>query len=172
MSNTLTQARVRELLDYDPATGILTWRQRSGFPQFNGRWAGKEAGYISSSGYRLINMDGHMEYAHRLIWLLQFGYMPDEVDHQNHKRSENWLYNLRDATKTENSKNRILQSNNTSGHVGVHYYKRTGAWTAYIHVDGKRKHLGYFKSERGAASARLSASNDNGYHENHGQKAA
>jgi AP2 domain len=35
---------------------------------------------------------------------------------------------------------------------GVSFYKRTGKWRAYIRIDGKLKHLGYFNTEEEAGA--------------------
>lgn len=52
--------------------------------------------------------------------------------------------NLRLATKTQCIQNSRKSKNNTSGFKGVHFFKRTGKWTAKIVVDGCPIHLGYF----------------------------
>ena len=46
---------------------------------------------------------------------------------------------------------------NTSGYKGVSLFKKTNKWTAYIHVKGKKKHLGYFNSKEDAIKARKTA---------------
>ena len=57
----LTAARLREVLDYDRATGIFTWRV-SPSPQVK---AGDVAGHIAKNGYVQIGIDGAVQYAHR-----------------------------------------------------------------------------------------------------------
>ena len=166
----ITQARLRELLSYDRQTGALTWKRRpDGSRQWNGKWAGKRAGYVTSTGYRLVRIDGKMHLAHRLIWLMEYGCWPEEVDHQDHNRDNNALSNLAEVDRTGNSKNHSLRSNNTSGHVGVHWFKRVGLWNAYIAANGKRISLGYFKVFEDAVAARRAANDDFGYHRNHGK---
>jgi hypothetical protein len=55
----LTAARVRELLDCDPSTGTLRWRERPGNPSFNAQWAGRIAGKIDpSNGYLRLMIHG------------------------------------------------------------------------------------------------------------------
>ena len=60
----LTQKRLKELLIYAPKTGRFYWRKQQGSVS-----AGSEAGNTRSTGYRLIAIDKHLHYAHRLAWL-------------------------------------------------------------------------------------------------------
>src|SRR5699024_3498777 len=60
--------------------------------------------------------------------------------------------NCRWATAEEQARNRRLQSNNTSGYAGVS--KENEKWRAFITVDGKQKHIGYFSDVEQAARAR------------------
>ena len=65
--------------------------------------------------------------------------------------------NLRPATIQENSRNRGLKSNNTSGVAGVSWHKKTNKWTAYIGVDKKHIYLGEFVDKQDAIKTRLQA---------------
>lgn len=49
------------------------------------------------------------------------------------------------------------QSNNTSGNKGVTFNSNAGKWQAKIGVNGRIKHLGYFKTADEAVAARKSA---------------
>lgn len=70
---------------------------------------------------------------------------------------DNRRANLRLATKSQNQMNRRIQRNNTSGFKGVHLFKRTGKFRAYIMVQGKEKHLGYFATAEEAHVAYVKA---------------
>ena len=48
-------------------------------------------------------------------------------------------------------------ANNSSGHTGVYFDKRTEKWQAYINFQKKRYHLGLFKTKEQAIHARMSA---------------
>lgn len=87
-------------------------------------------------------------YSHRLIMGFPKGMV---VDHINHDTLDNRKSNLRICTQSQNAFNRGLQRQNTSGYKGVHFYKRKDKYMAYIDVNRKRIHLGYFKTAQEAA---------------------
>jgi hypothetical protein len=61
------------------------------------------------------------------------------------------------SDRQQQALNRGIQSNNTSGSKGVSLHKATGRWSAYLNRDGKKKHLGYFKTMQEAVTARIQA---------------
>ena len=81
----LTHDDVRRALDYDPETGVLTWRTRADRDHsWNMRFSGEVAGNTTSKGYRLLQMSAGPFLAHRLIWLWMTGEMPNgQIDHIN-----------------------------------------------------------------------------------------
>lgn len=161
----LTQADVRRLFDYDPATGILTNKVY----KCSRALAGKEAGHQEPRGYRNVMHKKKMYKAHRLIWLYVHGKFPEgEIDHINGIRNDNRIANLRDVAHLENQRNRNANSNNASGVGGVGWSKNAGKWRAGIQVDGSAKHLGYFDDIEDAAQARKAAEVKYGFHPNHG----
>ncbi len=50
-----------------------------------------------------------------------------------------------------------VRANNTSGHTGVGYDKRTGKWYAYINFQKRHYNLGMFKEKPAAILARREA---------------
>jgi hypothetical protein len=101
--NDLTAEKVRSLFDYEPETGIFTWKvDRSTKVK-----AGDVVGYINiNDGYRYTKINGTSYLVHRLIWLWQTGSWPrEEMDHVNRIRNDNRLANLREATPSENAFN-------------------------------------------------------------------
>lgn len=132
----ITQQELKELLDYNPETGIFTWKNASK----------RKAGTSMYSGYIRLNVNKKQYLAHRLIWLYVYGYFPKYVDHINMNRSDNRLCNLREATNTQNQYNKKLTKRNTSGIKGVSWFERDKNWRARLHVSGKLIHLGYFDS--------------------------
>jgi hypothetical protein len=75
------------------------------------------------------------------------------VDHIDRNRLNNHYTNLRWATPQENSQNRSIQSNNTSGVPGVYYKPRREKYVAQITVNRKSLHLGIFKTKFEASAA-------------------
>ena len=67
------------------------------------------------------------------------------VDHINRDSLDNRKSNLRIADYQENSFNRSLRSDNSSGFAGVNYNKVTNKWRAKIRYNNIDIHLGYFK---------------------------
>ncbi|MGL5188511.1 MAG: HNH endonuclease [Cetobacterium sp.] len=65
------------------------------------------------------------------------------IDHIDRNPLNNTKKNLRIVSRTENSRNRGLFSNSTSGFRGVSWCKRSQKWSVCIGVQGKRKQIGY-----------------------------
>ena len=149
----ITQERLKELLDYNPETGLFTWLVSKGTRREDGI-----AGSLHPEGYWQIGIDGKLYKAHRLAWLYMTGEWPkDQIDHINGIRDNNRFINLREATQAENHQNRALNANNVSGYPGVSWHKRDCKWQGHITLDGKQKHLGYFDTPEVAHSAYLAA---------------
>ncbi len=148
----LTHERVREVLDYNPETGKLTWKKG-----VRGRKPGRRAG-ATCGKYRQICIDGINLKEHRLIWFWMNGKWPEcLVDHRDSDGLNNRWRNLRAATYSQNNRNRKLSSRNSSGHVGVFPDRCSGKWGAFIGLDGRTKNLGRFECIEDAVAARCSA---------------
>jgi hypothetical protein len=80
-----------------------------------------------------------------------------EVDHINGDSLDNRRENLRPSMRHENARNSGTRRNNTSGFRGVHWCKREQRWKAYIRVNGKLIHIGYFDVFAEACAARVAA---------------
>lgn len=61
--------------------------------------------------------------------------------------------NLRRATRIENTRNRKLNKNNTSGYKGISWDKNWKAWRVNLSVNRHRLQLGAFKDAQEAARA-------------------
>lgn len=79
------------------------------------------------------------------------------IDHIKHINFDNRKSELRIATNTQNSCNTVMPKNNTSGCKGVSWDKGHNKWEAYITINRKRKHLGYFEDFELAKKVRLEA---------------
>lgn len=175
----LTYEIVRELLDYDPETGALTWRPRDR-KWFKSDRSWKAWGtYLSGKpAFTSVNADGYRQgkilyaayHAHRIAWLHYYGSWPnDQIDHIDGDRANNRISNLRAVSQAENNRNMKRFCTNTSGLVGVCWDESRGKWMARITVGSKYKHLGRFDDFNDAAKARKAAEIKYGFHENHGR---
>jgi hypothetical protein len=161
----INQSELKEIMHYDPGTGIFRWKVTVS----RNVKAGSIAGSRRSDGYWRVPYKGKIYSAHRLAWFYVHGvFPPDQVDHINHQRDDNRIANLRLATNTENGRNRSLSTNNTSGVTGVYWEKREGKWRATIKANGKRIHLGCFYNIECAIAARQAANIKYKFHRNHG----
>lgn len=145
----LTPARARELLDYDPETGIFTWRvTRTNIP------AGTQAGYVGPDGYGQLRIDMRLYKTHRLAWFWVNGeWPPVHVDHINGDPSDNRITNLRLADEAQNARNARMKKSNKIGVKGVSWDASKRRWRADICVDRKRIALGRFNTIHEAQAA-------------------
>lgn len=141
--------RLRELFSYDSSTGIFTNKVTRGRAK-----AGTTAGTPTADGYLRVKVDYVDYYLHRLAWLHETGELPvDQIDHRNGNKADNRFSNLRLADNSQNSCNKPVQANNTSGFKGVSLHRQSGRWFAYAQRDGKRVSAGYHKTASDAAIA-------------------
>lgn len=159
----ITQKRLKEVLDYNPKTGMFAWK----IPTGRRKKIGVSAGYLCQSGYIEIGVDKKRYKAHRLAWFYMYGEFPKgEIDHINNCRSDNRICNLKLSTRSKNLKNHSgLYKTNTSGVTGVSHCKNNGNWTwkAFIASEGKQIHLGYFDNMKDAVVARKEAEKKYGF---------
>jgi HNH endonuclease len=154
-----SQSRIRQLLDYDPITGIFRWRVNRGSRYY----AGAKAGSINSNGYIVIRIDGVLYSSHRIAMVYLTGDCPPEVDHINLVRSDNRFENLRQATRAQNRMNSPTHKNNRVGIKGVHFRSRNGyrrPYEANIRIDGRLKNLGRFATADEAQAAYVAAAKE------------
>ena len=159
----ITQERLKELLSYDPDTGLFTRKVNAK------RWkAGTVTGSVMKTGYIEIRCDKYRTTGHRLAFLYMTGRFPVTVDHIDHDPANNKWSNLRNVSHRDNMKNVRLRKDNVSGVVGVSWSKACQKWTARIATGSTFKHLGVFKSKDDAIQARKDAETEFNFHINHG----
>ena len=128
----LTQERLKEVLHYDPETGIFAWQVQTGRSRLD-----SPAGYTRRDGYRQIKVDKRVYLAHRLAWLFMMGAWPsEEVDHINCNKVDNRWTNLRPATRGQNNANSRARRSK-SGIKGV-LPAASGRYYAYIGGKNRR----------------------------------
>ena len=150
MGEELTHAKLKELVEYNPETGVMMWKtSRSGVRTDH------VFGWLEKIGYRCGRLMGKKYYVHRLIWFYMTGLWPAQVvDHKNGNGSDNRWCNLREATLSENSRNRSVLRKNKTGYKGVRQYGKN-TWIARIgglHGVGQ-KVIGKFSSPEDASKA-------------------
>lgn len=98
---TLDQANLKDILDYDPATGIFRWRDNRGSRARAGKIAGSPDGY----GSREIRIGVGRYKASHLAFLYMTGDWPIEiVKHRNGDSADNRWINLYEATWAESKR--------------------------------------------------------------------
>ena len=144
--------RLRELLNYDPDTGVFTARvSRGAIP------AGKPIGTVRRDGYLECSVDRRLYLLHRLAWCYVYGDWPTgELDHINGIKSDNRISNLRMVSRKQNMQNQ-QRPQRGNPYLGVSWHKKAAKWAAQIVVDRKHKHLGLFETPEDAREAYLQA---------------
>lgn len=152
----LTQAELKQLLHYDPETGLIYWK----IARSNRIKAGQLAGTKDGCGYLGISINRKTYRNHRLIWLYMYGHFPEQViDHIDGNKLNNKLCNLRHVSQQKNMFNYSGNKLNTSGWTGVSYDKARNKYAAYIHHNNKKVNLGRFTTAEEANKVRLQAKN-------------
>jgi hypothetical protein len=143
---------IRQLLDYDPETGLFTWRVNRQRVR-----AGDVAGTVVQRGYVQLKVAQYPVLAHRLAWAFVHGEMPTlEIDHINGITNDNRIENLRQVSRAGNTGN-ILRAVCRAGLLGVRFDQRRQHWVASIVRGGKTTYLGSFSTAEAAHAAYCAA---------------
>lgn len=176
-----SQETLRQLLDYDPETGKLFWKERgpeffigrgqaSRMSSWNAKFAGSEAfTSVNKYGYRHGMLLGRSVLGHRVAWKIITDTDAEVIDHINGDRQDNAQRNLRAASVSLNNRNKRLPKNNSSGAQGVSLCPWGDRWQVRIGHEGKEMYVGVFGSFDEAVQARHEAEVRLGYHKNHGK---
>lgn len=152
--NNITPEILRELIDYDPKSGLMWWKKRTlnHIPQqraldsWNTKWAGKPALVTSAPGGYLKGSIFHKDIkAHRAAWAIHYGKWPsNQIDHINRNPRDNRISNLRDVTPQQNCANRNPQTSRGAIPSGIDFCK--GRWRVRTRIDGRRIYVGSFQT--------------------------
>lgn len=130
--------------------------------QGHGRVRGEEVGSANSKGYLGTSIRKQYIAIHRAVWIMHFGEIPFGfmIDHKNGQKTDNRIENLRLASPSLNSQNRLFaHKNSLTGFLGVKKVKRR--YQARIQAGKSRVNLGMFASPEEAHAAYIQAKSFN-----------
>jgi hypothetical protein len=150
---------------FEPATGeIWTSKVGTNMPRVLDQPVRIRSQLMSPDGYKTVSTrrDG-MSWpirVHRIIAEcvtgrpIMAGWV---IDHIDGNRTNNSPDNLRIVRPVENNRNmtKTPSHNRSSGLIGVSFYARTRRWKAYISVNNRHRHIGYFATREEAREAYL-----------------
>lgn len=181
----LTLEMARAMMEYNPDTGILKWRDpqprwcyltERGWRSASSQKGGREIGTVKAGrgiNYLACFTMGYKYAVHRLVWFIHTGERPDTIDHINGKGVDNRFCNLRDVSLSENMRNRPIPRSNTTGLMNIYYEKGSDnakkVWKVMLNLFGKQVYVGHFKTQEEATIARDAARKQFGFHKNHGR---
>lgn len=151
----VTRERVIELLDYDPLSGLFSWKVKRRRIK-----PGTIAGCADRRGYIRISIDDHVYSGQRLAYLYMMGsWPPGLMDHRNCSKGDNRWTNLRVVDHELNAQNvRSATARSVVGSLGVSPPQRGRTqFKAAIQIRGKSIHLGYHATAQQAHRAYIEA---------------
>lgn len=160
-------------LEYYPYTGALLWKPvgeitmpgKGVAQRWNKLYADMEAfTSIDGEGYLYGRLDHTFYKAHRIIWKMQTGEEPDQIDHKDRNKLNNAWLNLRKSSAFGNATNRGMRSDNTSGFTGV-TKTPSGSWAVKL----GNQYLGTYKNLDEAINIRDQALSASPYDPSHGK---
>jgi hypothetical protein len=147
----MNQALLKELFDYKD--GNLFWKKTK-----------KQITNIEPIGYVRVCLNKKQYKAHRVIFLMHHGYLPECIDHIDGNKLNNKIENLRPATRQQNGQNSVMRKNNKSGAKGVCWSKSANKWRVQINVNKEKKYFGVYEDLELAELVAIEARNK--YHNN------
>lgn len=152
---TLTQERACEVFSYNPETGELRRKVKTG-KCLAGSLVDSKTCLAGKTDYYRVGIDGKNYLAHLLIWLMQTGSFPGKgqlVDHKDQNGTNNRWDNLRLSSQMLNQHNQSNAStNNKLGVLGVIAHPK-GGYGASITVLSKHINLGRYNTIAEASAA-------------------
>lgn len=148
----VTIEMLREMIDYNPETGDMVWKEREGRARARAT-AGKMVG-TKRGRYRVVNVFQNRLYVHRVAFALANGRWPKPFcDHINGDPSDNRACNLREATHLQSSWNISGHKNSRSGIKGVAWHPKNRRWTTRVTVNKRSYSFGCYEQLQDAAEA-------------------
>lgn len=163
MIDTPSQEYLKECFSYDEKTGDLTWKPRplhhfscEGY-RFSHeiRFSGHLIRSKDSSGYYTVMVKRRQYKAHRIIWTMLNGQIPEgmQIDHINGDRTINTPENLRAVPCALNSRNKKMRKDNKTGVNGVCWDEFHKKYDASLTFNGKQLRIGRYSTVQQAKEA-------------------
>jgi hypothetical protein len=164
----LTFEQVRNIINYDPVSGVAKWNTKLYRGKHSAGDVINNVHHNNKISYYRVQVCGVRYMLHKLIVLYMTGEYPtSKVDHIDGDGLNNKWDNLRHVTNAENGRNCSINSNNTSGHLGVSKFRN--GWRVRVKFNGIEKHIGVFQDFDQAVKASRQAYTNLGFHANHGR---
>ena len=161
----MTQEYAHSLFDYKD--GCLYWKVQKAPHVKIGAKVGSPA-----HGYKSVYVDGRNWRIHRLVFLMQYGYLPKIIDHINGNKTDNMIENLRAANDYQNAHNMKMRFDNKSGIKGVSWNSDRCKWVARVNYKCKTYQVGYFEDiELAELAVQMAREKFHGKFANHGHPA-
>lgn len=144
----LTAEYLRDIMSYDPDTGILRWAKKTTKRVV----VGEASGHPDKDGYLAVMIYYKVYRSHRLAWLWMTGEWPKhQIDHINGIPADNRWCNLREATEGQNMANK--RGYNSLGLKGIWRHRTTGKYWAQVMSKGIKYKRGPFDTPEEAHQA-------------------
>lgn len=132
---------LHERFAYDPETGIFIFKKSPN----RRKPIGSTAGSFVKEGYVYLGVNGVNYLAHRVAYLMHYGFLPDGfIDHKDSDKWNNRIDNLRPASRSENAANSNISARNTTGVKGVYFDKRMRRYVGRLKKSNKLILVGTF----------------------------
>ena len=133
-----TKDYLNSLFEYKD--GNLYWKISKGAKK-----AGSKAGTLKPDGCLHICIDKKMYLLHRIIFMMNYGYLPKQIDHIDGNRSNNHIDNLRPATHSQNAQNAKVRKDSINGLKNIKFNQKNKTWDVRIQANKTRLFIGSFK---------------------------
>jgi hypothetical protein len=104
----------------------------------------KPVGSFTDEGYVVVGFNKKSQFAHRVIFLMFNGYLPNCIDHIDGNRANNRIENLRPANANTNAYNQAPRKNTASNLKNVTWHKVSKKWQVKMAVNGHIKYFGLY----------------------------
>lgn len=116
--------------------GNLYWKKSPRRGVSKDSIVGKE--YVNNQGYKMATIKGKLWLVHRLIYIYHHKNIVQVIDHIDRNFLNNKIENLRDVSRSVNSRNSKTPSTNSSGIKHINLDKRRNTWNVEFTIEGVR----------------------------------